>query len=182
MIDALRTIAIRLAICAAATWCVWRLGFDTGVLFMAGLVGIALARPVIDLAIALWHELRRAVWHDVQGRYYAYKGRPVRVIDDAGHRRWIRLADIRAIVGFTASDASLQITYSGGWRKLGRPAEPYLCDESLLAHLLKERAPDTARLRRWVEREIVFPARRQRERFGVELEQLDFRSSSRPQP
>jgi hypothetical protein len=178
MIDALKTIALRLALCAAATWCVWRAGFSTGTMFMAALFGVALARPLLDLAIALRYHFRSAVWRDVQGSYYAYKGRPVRVIDDADHRRWIRLADIRAIAGFTASDATLQVTYPGGWRRLGRAAEPYLCDESLLTHLGKERTPENLRLRHWVEREIVFPARRKREHAGVKLEALDFRSSS----
>jgi hypothetical protein len=42
-------------------------------------------------------------------------------------------------------------------------------EEALLAHLLKERAPEAVRLRVWVEREIVFPARRERERLGIRL-------------
>ena len=177
MTEALTTIAIRLALCAAATWLVWWLGFDTGVLFMAGLFGIALAKPLLDLAIAIHHLFRQAVWRDVQGHHFAFKGRPVRVIDDADHRRWIRLADIRAIAGFTASDAALQITYPSGWKLLGRPAEPYLCDEALLVHLAKERSPMNLRLRHWVEREVSFPARRRRDRAGPKIEARDFRSS-----
>ena len=74
-------------------------------------------------------------------------------------------------------DAYLQITYPGGWGMRGRPREPYLSDEVLLAHIAKERSPEAARLRRWVEREIVFPARRQRQRHGIKLETLDFRGS-----
>ncbi len=178
MIEALTFFAWRFAVCCAATWLVWRLGFGVGTLFMIGLFGILLAKPLIDIASALRHALRREVWRDVQGRHYAFKGRPVRVITDADQRRWIRLADVRRITGFTASDAALQVTYPQGWRKLGTPAEPYLCDETLLTHLAKERSPENARMRLWVEREIVFPARRQRERFGIKLEALDFRSSS----
>lgn len=177
MIEVLRTIAIRLALCAAATWALWRLGFGAGVLFMAPLLGLALARPLLDLAIAVWGEMRRANWRELEGRHFAFKGRTVRVVEDADHQRWVRLADIRAIAGFTASDAALKITYPGGWSLRGRPPEPHLSDEALLAHLAKERSPVAVRLRQWVEREIVFPARRQRERFGVRLESLDFRSS-----
>ena len=44
-----------------------------------------------------------------------------------------------------------------------------MSEEALLAHLLKERAPEAARLRVWVEREIVFPARRERARLGIRL-------------
>jgi hypothetical protein len=177
MIESLKTIAIRLALCAAVTWALWRLGFGTGLLFMAGVVGIVLARPLMDLTIATWHEMRRANWRELEGRHFAFKGRSVRVVEDADHQRWVRLADIRAIAGFTASDTALQVTYPGGWSMRGRPREPYLSDEALLAHIAKERSPEAARLRRWVEREIVFPARRKRERYGIKLETLDFRSS-----
>ena len=178
MIAVLATIAVRLALCAAVTWALWRLGFDSGLLFMIGLVGVSLARPLLDLASAVRHLMRQAVWHDVQGRHFAFKGRPVRVIEDADHRRWIRMADIRAIAGVTASEAALRITYPTGWKLLGRPAELHLCDESLLAHLAKERSPMNLRLRHWVEREVTFPARRLREHAGIRLESLDFRTSS----
>ena len=54
----------------------------------------------------------------------------------------------------------------------GRP-QAHVSEEALLAHLLKERAPEAARLRVWVEREIVFPARRERERLGIRLPAVD---------
>ena len=177
MIEVLSTIAIRLALCAAATWALWRLGFNTGLLFMAGVVGIFLARPLMDLAIAIWHEMRRANWRELEGRHFAFKGRPISVVEDADHQRWVRLADVRAVAGFTASDAALKITYPRGWSLCGRPPEMHLSDEALLTHLTKERSPAGARLRHWVEREIVFPTRRQRERHGIKLEAPDFRAS-----
>jgi hypothetical protein len=40
-------------------------------------------------------------------------------------------------------------------------------DDALLAHLAKERSLEAARLRLWVEREVSFPGRRQRERLGI---------------
>lgn len=177
MIESLATIAIRLALCAAATWGLWRLGVGTGLLFMAGVVGIVLARPLMELTIALWHEMRRANWRELEGRHFAFKGQPVRVVEDNDYQRWIRLADVRAVAGFTASDTALKVTYPRGWSLHGRPPELYLSDEALLAHLAKERSPATARFRHWVEQEIVFPARRQRERHGIKLDSLDFGAS-----
>ena len=50
-------------------------------------------------------------------------------------------------------------------------------DEALLAHIAKERTPEAVRLRQWIEREIVFPARREREQRGIRLDALDFRAS-----
>jgi len=161
------TIALRLAVCIGISWAVWRgFGLTTMVPTLA-LFGILLARPLLDLAGALRDGMKQVQLAPVEGRHYAFRGRPVAVVDDADRRRWVRLADVRAIVGFTATDGALAIAYPDGVRRLGRPAEPHVSEEALLAHLRKERAPEAARLRVWVEREIVFPARRERERLGI---------------
>jgi len=165
----LATIALRLAICVAISWLVWRRLGLSGMVPSLALFGILLARPLLDLAGALRDGMKQVQLAPVEGRHYAFRGRAVQVIDDVDRRRWVRLADVRAIVGFTASDGALAISYPDGVRRLGRPAEPHVSEEALLAHLLKERTPEAARLRRWVEREIVFPARRERERLGIRL-------------
>jgi hypothetical protein len=178
MIEPLVAIALRGGACAALAWGLHRLGFPLAVLLWIGaLAGIVLARPLLDLAIGIYQAMRRANWRELEGRHYAFKGRTVHVVTDADHQRWVRLADIRAIAGFTASDAALQVTYPAGWRLLGRPAVAHLSDEALLVHIAKERTPQAVRLRIWIEREIVFPARREREHHGIRLEGLDFRAS-----
>jgi hypothetical protein len=171
-------ILVRAGTCAALAWGLRRLGFPLVVLLWIGaLAGILLARPLVDLAIEIYQAMRRANWRELEGRHYAYKGQTVHVLQDADYQRWVRLADIRAIVGFTASDAALQVTYPNGWRMLGKPPLPHLSDEALRLHIGKERSPEAAPLRLWIEREIVFPARREREHHGVRLEGLDFRAS-----
>jgi len=178
VIKPLVEILVRGALCAALAWGLHRLGFPIAVLLWIGaLAGIVLARPLIDLAIGIYQAMRRANWRELEGRHYAFKGRTVHVIQDADHQRWVRLADIRTILGFTASDAALQVTYPAGWRMLGRPPLPHLSDEALLVHIAKERTPEAVRLRLWIEREIVFPARREREHRGIRIEGLDFRAS-----
>ena len=167
MIRIVATIALRLALCVGISWAVWRwFGLATMVPTLV-LFGILLARPLLDLAGALRDGMKQVQLAAVEGRHYAFRGRAVQVLDDPDRRRWVRLADVRAVVGFTASDGALAISYPDGVRRLGRPAEPHVGEEALLAHLLKERSPEAARLRRWVEREVVFPARRERERLGV---------------
>ncbi|HEY2561085.1 MAG TPA: hypothetical protein VGI48_15365 [Caldimonas sp.] len=167
MIAVVATIVVRLAACTLVSWLVWRSFGAAPMVATLPLFGIALARPLLDLASELRHTMNRAHWRDVEGRHYAYRGRPVHVIEDDDHGRWVHLADVRAIVGFTASDGALAITYPEGVARIGRPPEPHLRDEALLAHLAKERSPEALRLRHWVEREIVFPARRERDRLGI---------------
>jgi hypothetical protein len=161
------SIALRLGGCLLLSWAAWRWLGLTSMVTTLPLFGIALARPLLDLAGALHRGMKHAHWHAVEGRHYAYRGRRVQVIDDADRRRWVRLADVRAIVGFTASDGALAIAYRDGVRTLGRPAQAHIVDEALLVHLGKTRSAEASRLSAWVEREIVFPARRERERLGI---------------
>ena len=92
------------------------------------------------------------------------------MLEDERHRRWVRAADVRKVVGYTASDGALALSYPEGWRLLGSPPAPHFSDEALLEHLSKETSTDALKFRHWVERDIVFPARRQRQRFGVRPE------------
>ncbi len=173
MIGIVVSIASRLAVCVLLSGAVWHWLGALSMVPTLPLFGILLARPLIALASALRDEMKRKHLAAVEGRHYAFRGRRVQVVDAADRRRWVRLADVRAIVGLTASDGALAISYPDGVRRLGRPAEAHVSDEALLAHLLKERAPEAARLRLWVEREIVFPARRQRERLGIRSQRKD---------
>jgi hypothetical protein len=167
------SIALRLGVCVSVSWAIWHwFGLSTMVPILP-LFGLLLARPLIELAGALRDAMKHVQLAAVEGRHYAFRGRPVQVLEDADKRRWVRLADVRAIVGFTASDGALAISYRDGVRSLGRPAEAHVSAEALLAHLRKERAPDAARLRVWVEREIVFPSRRERARLGIRTPAAD---------
>jgi hypothetical protein len=169
MTEVLVRIAWRTALAVAIVWLVWRLVGPTAMVGALPLFGVMLARPLIDLASALRHQVRAAVWRPVEGRHFNYRGTPVQVLEGDDHHRWVRAADVRTLVGHTASAGALALTYPEGWRRLGRPAEPHLRDDALLAHLAKQNAPAARRFRRWVEREIAFPAQRQRERLGVRV-------------
>jgi hypothetical protein len=168
MSGVLARIALRLTLCAAVSWLVWRFGGLAAMVGTVPLYGVLLARPLLDLASELRHHSRALVWRKLEGRHFAFKGIPVQVLEDDAYRRWVRAADVRRIVGFTASDGALALTYPNGWRRLGAPAQPHFSDEALLVHLAKETSPEALRFRHWVEREIAFPARRLRQRTGGE--------------
>ncbi len=157
-------VALRLVLCAAVSYAVWRwLGLAMAMLTVP-LYGIALAKPLLELASTLRHQTRALVWGADEGRHYAFHGTRVRVIEDDDHVRWVCAADVRKIVGFTASDGALALTYPDGWRRFGRPPQPYFSDSALLTHLRKENSAEALRLLHWVERTIAYPARHLRER------------------
>jgi hypothetical protein len=170
MIRAVASLVLRLAVWLLIVWGLWRLSGVFALLLSLPLFAIIVARSLVDLAIELHYAMKHAHWRHLEGRHYVFRGHRVNVHEDAERRRWVRLADIRAIVGFTASDGALAVTYPNGVQRLGRPPEVHLSDDALLAHLQKERSPDAARLCSWVEREIVFPARRERARLGGQPE------------
>ena len=103
--------AARRSPCAAAVCAALAVGWSGarlrpgGVLFIAGLArhpaGAAAARP----GDRVWQAMRQAqLARRSKAGTTPSSGRTVRVVEDADHQRWVRLADIRAIVGFTASD------------------------------------------------------------------------------
>lgn len=140
-------IAIRLLVCGAVSWFVWRCFGLTVAVASAPLYGIALAWPPIELASDLRHATRAAVWRPLEGRHFAYRGTPLQVLEDDDHRRWARAADVHSGVGHTATNGALTPTYPGGWRSVGRPTEPHFSNEALIAHLIKQSAPEALRFR-----------------------------------
>ena len=167
MPQVLLSLAWRLAVLGGVAWWAWRTHDVFALVPLCLLISLLLPNPVLDLFAELWHALRVAVWGPVEGLHFSYRGRSVRVVTDAQHRRWVKLSDVRKIIGFTASDSSLSIAYPGGFRLFGLPATAHLCDESLLAHLRTEPSAEALKFRQWVERDIAFAARRQRERLGT---------------
>jgi hypothetical protein len=162
-------IALRTAACALLAWLAWRVAGPTIALLTVPLLGVVLARPLLDLAGELRHQARALVWRPLEGRHFTFHGVPIQVLEDADHRRWIRAADVRAVVGFTAGDGALALTYPNGWSLLGTPPQPHFSDDALVEHLAKESSPRALKFRHWAEREIVFSARRERERLGIRL-------------
>ena len=170
-------ILVRLAICVVVSYAAFRFGGLIPMVASLVLLGVLLARPLVDLASETRHAIRAQAWKPVEGRYWAFHGTPIQVLEDEDHRRWILASDVRSIVGFTASNGALALTYPNGFRSMGSPPAPHFSDEVLLAHLAKEKSAKALRFRHWVEKEIAFPARRLRERYGVAEEAPGFEPS-----
>ena len=177
-----RTFVIRLVICVAGATLAWRAIGPAGLAVSSVLFALLLAKPLVELASAARHAIRARAWKPVEGRYWAYRGQPVQVIEDEEHRRWILADDVRAIVGFTASNGALALSYPNGFRSIGKPPLPHFSDDALLAHLAKEKSTRALKFRHWVEREIAFPARRLRERAALAEQPPGFEPSKPTQP
>ena len=136
------------------------------------LLAAALAHPLLTLLANLRHKAREHTWLPVHGKHFVYKGATIGVLEDDDHCRWISLADIRKVVGLTASERALTVAYPGRCRVLAA-GRPYLRDDALVEHLGKENAPPALRFRTWVEHDIAFPGRRIRANRGIRVEPPD---------
>ena len=85
------------ALVALFTWVGWLLGRRQWALlalvFSSPAIGVAIARPLVELA----HEGMTWLWrhpHEAwQGRYYEFNSRQIRVLEDGG-RLWFCVADV----------------------------------------------------------------------------------------
>lgn len=164
---ALGSLAIRLAAVGTVGGFAWWQAGAIAALVVIALGAALLARPILEAASEARHLLRRAALRDLEGRHYAFHSRPLRVAEDLQHVRWVRVDDVRAIVGFTATDGALALSYPSGFRRIDGAA--HLADEALLVHLGREPGPAALKLRHWAEREIAFPARQVRARLGIRV-------------
>lgn len=169
MSQTLLTLALRLAIAAAlAAWAWWMDGPSFLFVFALALSGPLLARPLLDLVGDLRRQMRAAVWANKEGQHFVFRGTPVMVREDVDHRRWIRVADLRRIAGFTASDGALALSHPQHWEVDARGSGS-LEAEAAIVHLRRDPGAAALRLAQWIEREVAFPARRQRERLGIRV-------------
>ena len=150
---------------------VWWAGSFVAVVASPALAA-ALAYPLINLLREMRLSAHAQAWKAVHGRHYAYHGQAVHVIEDDAHSRWIRMSDVRKIVGATASDRLLSQAYKMAWMTVGRSNLPYIRDDALVAHLTKENREKALRLGHWVKREIAFPGERIRKRLGISVQPL----------
>ncbi len=168
MLPVLLKIALRTLACAVVTYGVWLKFGTVSLVVCAPLFGVALARPILELMEESAHTARRMAFRDVDGRHFVYKGTPLDVIDDTDSYRWIRLADVRKIVTGLPADQVLRSLFPEGLQDPTASKAVCIKAEALLQYLQKATDPATLRFKLWLEREVVFPATRLRERNAAQ--------------
>ena len=164
MLQVLLKIALRTLACAVVTYGIWLKFGTVSLVVCAPLFGVALARPILELMEEAAQATTRAAFRDLDGRHFHYKGILVDVVEDADSYRWMRLADVRKIVTGLPADQVLRNLFPEGLQD--PPASKAVCikAEALLQYLQKATDPGTLRFKLWLEREVVMPAIRLRER------------------
>jgi hypothetical protein len=157
-------IAVRTLACALVTYGVWLKLGTVSLVVCAPLFGVALARPILELFEESANAARRSAFRDVHGRHFVYKGTQLDVVEDTDSYRWLRLADVRRIVTALPADPVLRSLHPEGLQDMQSDKNPRIKAEALLQYLQKATDPGTLRFKLWLEREVVMPAIRIRER------------------
>jgi hypothetical protein len=144
------------------------------------LFGLGLSRVIIDLIAELRHVSHDLAIGHLNGHFYSYCGVALHVLEDESHCRWIPTAVLRKIMGGGATDGALAVTYRNGWCAMGKPERGHLRDDALMVYLTRASSIRGIKFRNWAERNIAFPARRQRERLGIRLPALDSEEGDDP--
>lgn len=151
---------------APLSWYFWDV---KGLLITTLLFATVLGRNVAELIVEARTGVRHIRFREVNGAFYSFQGISINVIEDDDYCQWVAADVVRKIVGTGASDRMLALAYPDGWCEMGKPAKGHLRDDALLMYLAKEQSLRGVKFRVWVERNISYQAKKQRQRFGIRI-------------
>jgi len=157
-------VALRLLACSAATWLVWRWIAFASLVVCAPLFGLALARPWLEIAEGAALLARRLGYRRINGRHFEHKGRSIDIAEDEQAYRWLKTQDVRKIVSGLPNDRVLERMFPGEVQQGPSTAVARMKAEALDAYLGKSSETGTLKFRLWLQREVILPAHKRRER------------------
>lgn len=154
---------------AAAAWAFTQWQGALRVVMLAAIVVASVAYGWPRLGVSaldhLIHWVRAFHWRHQQGRHHAFAGVPLQIEDDGRHV-WVDGAGLQRVLGSSDAEDVLAARHAGRWRR-DRNGELLLRVDAvvdLLATGPGRSDPRTVRLRRYFEREVLFPAAERRRR------------------
>ena len=147
----------------------WGVGFGLLMAAMAVVGSIALVFPfygvrLLDAAVLF---IRGLYWARDQGRFHSFGGIPLN-IDDDGRHVWLDGQGLLRVLGRKESEDVLAARLSGHWRRDDRGVLMLRADSVVqyLAQMPDRTDPRVQKFRRYLEREVLYPATRRRSRSG----------------
>ena len=168
---AARSLALGLGI-AATLGFLHLLGVGLRLLFALGLVlsFVGLVMPFAGVrwldAAVLW--ARSRFWAREQGHFHSFGGVPLDVQDDGRHV-WLGAHGLQTALGRQEPEAALAARHAGRWRRSGPDKLLQLRADAVVTWLNTmpgRDEPRVQRLRRYIERDVLYPAAERRRRNG----------------
>lgn len=136
-------------------------------------VGIALVLIAVpSLGVAALDRLlylrRLAHWQGVEGKHHSF-GNIGLAIEDDGRHVWVAAADLQRALRTRDAEDIIAARHAGRWRRTARGKLQLRVDAvvQVLATAPGRMDPHTIHLRKYLEREVLFPAAQRRDRRGT---------------
>ena len=145
------------------TWLLWKYVGPYALiatLILCPLIGVALAKPLIELTHEGMSWLSVAPYERWEGNYYEFASTQIRIFEHRGEL-WFAAADVIQATGIAANADSLLAVYSSGCTTLERLT--CLTMPTLEKFLLANPNPESGRLLLWARREVIAPWEKRRE-------------------
>jgi hypothetical protein len=162
-----RAIALGVGIAGLLGW-LHVMGVGLALLFWLAL-GFAVIWIVVPWIAVNWvgdayRLVRGRFWAPEQGRFHAFDGVPLQV-DDDGRHVWIDAAGFMRALGRREPEDAVAARHSGMWRRDAAGTLMLRVDAvvQVLSSTRGRTDPRVQRLRRYFERELLYPAGRRRE-------------------
>ena len=138
-----------------------------GGLTAVAVLGLVWPKPLISAASAIKQALRGRVWRSRQGQHHAFAGVSLYICSDARHE-WLAAADLQRALGTREPDDAVAARHSGRWRRDDQQRLLLRVDAvvAVLEHAPRRMDPHVIHLRRYLEREVLYPAAQRRKRTG----------------
>jgi hypothetical protein len=158
---------LRLLFCAVMAYVLWRLLGAVGLVVSAPLFGVLLARPILEMSAELRDSARTLAYSPVEGRHFEHRGFRLDIVEDDRHHRWVSVNDVRKVIAQLPREAVLLRQFPEGLRDDPAVRGQRIHADVLLAYLARSTEGDSVRFRNWLEREVVLPAAKIRQRLGI---------------
>lgn len=109
--------------------------------------------------------IREAYWSRDEGRFHSFGGVPLQ-IDDDGRHVWVDGAGLQRLLGRSEPESTLAARHAGHWQRNDEGVLMLRVDDVVrrLATMPERDEPRVQRLRRYFERDVLYPARQRRQR------------------
>jgi hypothetical protein len=130
-------------------------------------ISLSIGKPVVELVSWIYRTMRASVYADVQGRYFAYQGSSIDIVQGLGSERWLSLADVRKTLPNLPRYSTLHTLHPYRTRSDGAPSTEYIESLALVDLLKASQDIKSIKFLRWLRREVIFPAEQKHTTYPV---------------
>jgi len=126
---------------------------------------LLLARGGAHYLTEMKHKLKQATWAEEEGQHHSFAGVSLRVVDD-GRFVWVAADSLMRALGQREAEDVMAARHAGQWQR-DEKGQLMLRVDAVVQRLstMPGRAdPRVQRLRKYFEREVLYPAQRRHER------------------